>query len=271
MASVCVKYLELINLGYPLTDGGAPTLPSKCPFFSYVTALLPYFLARVFLYGDSVWGHSEIRRVGKTPQTWALIEYALATDQGNQWHRNVDHLHYWTELASVKFDWWPKALFAIYETELRRRLNCFGPEDSRYQVLESVSALLVMFYPYWTGISLPDPASNSLRRVTGRAGRLIEEGTLPAMLTKCLKGNVRLARQKVPQALSTLNKVFRGLAISNLKMMTLDLIELSPDVLPVPFVLLMLTMAYERNDWGLAERPPQHSGGPRATIPSGNA
>ncbi|KAJ0417654.1 hypothetical protein BJY00DRAFT_199928 [Aspergillus carlsbadensis] len=253
MASVCVRYLELLDLGYPLTDNGGPTLASKYPFFSYAIALLPYFLARVILYGDSAWGYSEIHRVGKTPQVWAVIEYVLATIQGDK-HSNADHLHYWAELASIEFDWQPRALFAIYETELRRRLHCFGPEDSRYQVLQSISALVAMFYPYWTGASTSGTVSDSIQRAPGHAGRLLEKGRLPNTLTKYLSGNVGVARQDIPQALSVFAKVFRGLAISNLKRMASDLMTLSPEVLPVPFILLMFQMAVRRCDWMSAEK-----------------
>ncbi|KAL2850487.1 hypothetical protein BJX68DRAFT_266695 [Aspergillus pseudodeflectus] len=254
MAAVCVGYLERLDLGYPLTDGGAPTLPLKYPFFSYATALLPYFLARVILHGDSAWGHSEIRRVGKTPQAWALIEYALATIQGIQPHSNGDHLHYWVELASVQFDWRPQALFAIYETELQRRLDCFGAEDSRYQVLQSISALIVTFYPYRTGTSSSGSVSNSRRYASSHASRLSQKGTIPAALSKYLMGNIGFVGQKIPQALSTLTKGFRELAVLNLKQMTSDLMTLSPDVLPVPVVLLMFQMAFRRYDWVSAEK-----------------
>jgi tetratricopeptide (TPR) repeat protein len=254
MAAVCVGYLERLDLGYPLTDGGAPTLPLKYPFFSYATALLPYFLARVILHGDSAWGHSEIRRVGKTPQAWALIEYALATIQGIQQHSNGDHLHYWMELASVQFDWRPQALFAIYETELQRRLDCFGAEDSRYQVWQSISVLIVTFYPYWTGTSSSGPVSNSRQYANSHASRLLQKGTLPAALTRHLMRNIGFAGRKIPQALSTWTKDFRELAILNLKQMTSDLMTLSPDVLPVPVVLLMFQMAFRRYDWVSAEK-----------------
>ncbi|KAL2784230.1 hypothetical protein BJX66DRAFT_90953 [Aspergillus keveii] len=52
MVSVCVDYLELLDLGYPLTDGGATSLPTKYPFFAYTTELLPYFFVRTLNHGD---------------------------------------------------------------------------------------------------------------------------------------------------------------------------------------------------------------------------
>ncbi|KAL2869064.1 uncharacterized protein BJX67DRAFT_379543 [Aspergillus lucknowensis] len=253
ICSVCVGYIKLVELGYPLTDGGASTLPSRYPFFSYATRLVPYYLARVLDSGDSSWGSSTVYRFAKTPQACALLEYALATQQSNIPDNDVDLLYYWSELLYLSFEWRASELMEAYGMELQRRQQKFGAQDKRYLSWQALSALLLLYFPNWNTETLPITTGSRLntsdRYNSALAVKLTEESPLPTALSHYVTGAPGLGLQKVSQNLFAVSKLFQGFANA-----TTDLITLSTDSLPVPLILLMEIRACARDDFVSAER-----------------
>ncbi|KAG5803961.1 hypothetical protein H9Q74_011691 [Fusarium xylarioides] len=112
MSLACFKYIKCIDLGYPLTDGGASSLSSRYTFFSYVARYLPLHLAEAPQENHQV--RIETSKFVKTHQFCALIEYILATSQNSLPNDFLGSMYYWGEI----FAWTWMELVRAFHLEL---------------------------------------------------------------------------------------------------------------------------------------------------------
>jgi hypothetical protein len=250
MYSACFNYIELLDLGYPLTDDGALTLPSRFPFFPYATRLIPYYLARVIETGDVSWVQSKILQFVRTPQFCALVEYLFVVLQRNLQDNEIDQFYHWTELVHVKFQWETLDLVEVYEKELQRRLQCFGAHDDRYLSWQSASVLVLIYCPNWSGsqsqsitensssYSRPSINTDSLVNTSSRSSKnLVARGFgLPQHMSR--------AHGRIIEMLS--KNIY---ALTNIFGNMTDLLSFSLDSLPVPMLLLMQGKAFTAGEY----------------------
>ncbi|KAF5703328.1 tetratricopeptide-like helical [Fusarium mundagurra] len=129
MSLACFKYLKSIDIGYPLTDGKALSLPSKHKFFSYAARYLPFHLTHA-LQGSKK-AKLEMTEFVRTHQFCALMEYILATSQDSLQNDILDTCYYWAQTFYAGVE--QMELDLAFHLELTRREKDFGTKDERYQ------------------------------------------------------------------------------------------------------------------------------------------
>ena len=242
MCSACYKYVKSVDLGYPLTDDGASSLPSRHPFFSYVIKFLPFHSVQVIEHRGRE--HPETSRFVRTPHFCALVEYLLATLQSSLQDNTAESIYYWIEFFDMGFHDQAAGLDQIYDVELQRRLHCFGTHDQRYQSWKS----LAVFIPVYNtlGRPTPGPVATSIR--SSKRFPEIKEGAfsrLPQHLTR----THGLGIQQLPHNLHGVSKILIGFGEA-----TTNLLASFAESLSIPMILLATLIAHALHDIPLSRR-----------------
>ncbi|KAF4459991.1 Tetratricopeptide-like helical [Fusarium albosuccineum] len=241
MCSACFTYIKSLDLGYPLTDDGVSSLPSRYPFFSYVTKFLPVHLVQVVERGGQQ--HPEAYQFVKTPQFCALIEYAFATIQSSVQNNNADSIYYWIEFFSMDSGGQDAELDQIYNVELQRQLQCFGTHDERYQSWQSL-AIFISAYSFEH--ATPGPVTTSPRK--NNLPPMIKEAVF-SNLPPHLKRTHGLSIKQLPHNLHTVSQILSGFG-----KMTTNLLASFTESLSAPMILLATLIADCRGDRPLTQR-----------------
>ncbi|KAL2692525.1 hypothetical protein Neosp_002935 [[Neocosmospora] mangrovei] len=243
MCSACLRYMEILDWGYPLTDNGARDLPSKYPFFLYSTKFLPYHFTKALKLGRESWANSYLAQFAGTRQACLLVEYAASTVQNGLEGDEMGEFLYWFELMNAGIDLPTSQFIHAYENELTHRRHQFGSTDGRYESWKALSLLFPEdllrkrdFHPL-IGLKKPDKLVSGIRETPFHA--------LPDYLAQ----PQNLGLQKVSQKAQTLSNALRGFRET-----TTDLMALSMDSLPAPMIFLGEAFAAFREDWPMAKR-----------------
>ncbi|KAF4444534.1 Tetratricopeptide-like helical [Fusarium austroafricanum] len=239
MSSACFKYLGPLDLGYPLTDNGASSLPSRYPFFVYVAKFVPFHIIQAIAgSGRELKGASQFM---SSRQFCALIEYTLLSLQNPM--QDFDSPHYWMEMFGLMIGF--GNLEQTFNIELQRRLTSFGEQDERYQTWLSLGSLL----PSYTEKSfelLPEPVAMITHN--RRPGRQMN-GNAFASLPQYLGQTHGPVVQRLSQKFGAVSQVFQGL-----RRAATNLLASSVESLPIPMVLFAAVVARGQKNWLLAER-----------------
>ncbi|KAF4947046.1 hypothetical protein FGADI_10676 [Fusarium gaditjirri] len=128
MCLACFRYIKSIDLGYPLTDGDASSLPSRYQFLSYAARYLPFHLTEALQDNEQL--RLEATELVTTHHFCALIEYILATSQ-NFLHADFLYSVYWVAFLAAEVEC--MKLDRAFILELKRREKDFGAQHWRYQ------------------------------------------------------------------------------------------------------------------------------------------
>ncbi|KAF5013054.1 hypothetical protein FDECE_881 [Fusarium decemcellulare] len=243
MCSACFKYVESLDLGYPLTDGGASLLPSQYPFFSYATRFLPFHFIQAL--EDNGRGHPDAPRFARTRQFCALVEYALVTLQNSLQDNGSDSIYYWVELLTVGAGLGGFDLKQAFYLELQRRLHAFGTQDERYQ---SWQALAIFLQVDAKELHLPQPPPATTVVRNDKLGAALN-GKAFSSLPRHLGQTHGLAVQRMSRNLHTVSKLFM-----KFKKATTDLLASSAESLSIPMLLLAVIVARREEELPLAEK-----------------
>lgn len=241
MRSACFRYIESIDLGYPLTDDEPLSLSRRFPFISYVSKFLPFHLSQV--QDRKRQSPMEAFRSFGTHQFCAFVEYLLVMFNDYMQNQQADIVDHWTELpmGGIALE----DLTEHFKSELRRRLQLFGNQHERYKSW----LYLGVFFPNDNdepAIPYRKPAAIvSHKRQPMKALNRTVLSSLPEHLGK----SHGLPVQRLSQSLGAVSKMFKLLKSS-----TADLIASSAESLPTPVILLAASAARQQKKWPLAER-----------------
>ncbi|RBR18159.1 uncharacterized protein FIESC28_06225 [Fusarium coffeatum] len=240
MRSACFKYIESIDLGYPLTDDGALSLSQRFPFILYVSNYLPFHLSQV---------QNRKRRSPKesfssfgTHQFCVFFEYLLVMFSDSILSQQADIVS-WTQ--SVMGEIALEDLTEHFKSELRRRLQLFGVQHERYK---SWLNLAIFF------LNDNDEPVVPYRKAAGtvsRKGQPMEASnkTVLSALPEHITNSYGLPAQRLSQSLGAVSKMFKSLESSTVALVASSAKPLSP-----PLILMAARVAAKQNRWPLAER-----------------
>ncbi|RGP79919.1 serine threonine- kinase pkn1 [Fusarium longipes] len=241
MRSACFKYIESIDLGYPLTDDGVSVLQSRFPFLPYVAKFLPFYLTQV--QDRKRQSRKEAFEPFGTHHFSVFAEYLMVTVHNTIHNQQADFADHWIELVMSGAVF--KDVAVHFNSELRRRLQLFGVQHERYQ---SWLHLAVFFQP-----DTENTASVFSRPVTivsrkSRTSKAVDSAILSS-IPEHVGQSQGLAVQRLSQSLGAVSGLF-----TVLKNSTGNLIASTTEPLSIPMILLATTVARQQKKWPLAER-----------------
>ncbi|KAJ4009918.1 hypothetical protein NW752_009092 [Fusarium irregulare] len=241
MRSACFRYIESVDLGYPLTDDGALSLSRRFPFILYVSKFLPFHLSQV--QDRKRQSPKESSRSFGTHQFCVFVEYLFVMFSDSVQNQQADILDYWTELVMGETPL--EDLTEHFKTELRRRVQLFGVQHERYESWLN----LAVFLPNGS-----DEPVVPYRKAAGIVSRKVQpikgfNKTILSSLPEHLSNSYGLPVQRLSQSLGAVSKMFTLLESS-----TADLVASSATFLPPPLILVAAKAAAQQKKWPLAER-----------------
>ncbi|KAF5586169.1 tetratricopeptide-like helical [Fusarium pseudocircinatum] len=239
MSLACFKYVRSIDLGYPLTDGGASSLSSKYSFFSYVARYLPFHVAEALEENEQV--SLETSNFVRTHHFCALVEYILATSQNSPQTGFLEFMCHWVGIfASTRIE-----LDQAFKLELDRRERDFGAQDERYQSWLALACLM----PGNTQ-KLSALQNQSLKRLAHNRGMIAKiKGNAISLLPQHIGNAHEPILQRVSGSLQSLSRIF-----ATFRSTATDLLAASAESMPVPLLLLASRAAKVQGNWLLAEK-----------------
>nr|RBQ84073.1 hypothetical protein FVER53263_13255 [Fusarium verticillioides] len=240
MSLACFKYIKSIDLGYPLTDGGASSLSSRYTFFSYVARYLPFHLAEA-LQGNGQVG-PETSKFVRTHHFCALIEYLLATSQHSLPNDFLGSMYYWSEIFARMW----MELNRAFDLELDRRERDFGNQDERYR-----SWLALAFLIPENAQRLTEQQAQPFARSARNYQSVVAEtrGTAISMLPQHITNTHGPIIQRVSGSIQALSQIF-----ATFRSTGADLLASSAESMPVPVLLLAGRTAKRQRNPLLAEK-----------------
>ncbi|KLP16969.1 uncharacterized protein LW94_11131 [Fusarium fujikuroi] len=239
MSLACFKYIKSIDLGYPLTDGGAPSLPSKYIFFPYVARYLPFHLAAALQESEQV--RIETSKFVKTHHFCALIEFLLATSENSLPNDFLGSMYYWGEIFARMW----MELDQAFHLELDRRERDFGDQDERYQ-----SWLALAFLIPESAQKVPEQQARPLKRFARHRSVFAEmKGNGISFLPRHIGNTHGPIIQRVSGSLQALSQIF-----ATFRSTGTDLLAASAESMPVPMLLLAGRVARQQGNPLLAEK-----------------
>ncbi|SCV34360.1 uncharacterized protein FFB14_04839 [Fusarium fujikuroi] len=239
MSLACFKYIRSIDLGYPLTDGGASSLPSRYTFFSYVARYLPFHLAEGLQENEHV--GLETSKFVRTHHFCALIEYLLATSQNPTHTGFLESMYYWGEIFAATW----MQLDQAFKLELDRRERDFGPQDERYQSWLGLACLM----PENAWKSSEPQISPSNRFTQNRSVTIKMKSNAISLLPRQIGKSHLPVIQRVSGSLQAFSQV-----LTTFRTTCTDLLASSLESMPVPMLLLAGKVATKQRNRLLAEK-----------------
>ncbi|KAM0467607.1 hypothetical protein ACHAP7_011733, partial [Fusarium lateritium] len=241
MCLACFRYIESIDLGYPLTDEGASSLSSRYLFVPYVASFLPFHLMQVQERKGK--NREEILKSCGTQHFSALVEYLLVTLHNSVNEPQSDFSGYWTEFIVGWTEW--GILSEHFNRELRRRLQSFGAEHERYQSWLYLSVLFPVdseqhHEPQPRPANMAVSASQPFKSTTN---------TMLSSIPRHIGQSRGLAVQKLSRGLGVVFGMFVGLRNSGVSLLASSVESLS---VPMMFVAMFVSLLQQRFD--LTER-----------------
>ncbi|KAI0420091.1 hypothetical protein F5X98DRAFT_333652 [Xylaria grammica] len=161
MCLKCTDYFQRIDLGYALTDASLATSHASLPIFSCALKFTLIYLTRTYSseHREKVWEH--LGAFMGTSQFCSLVEYGLFTLQ----NETATSSEQYVEI--MKFISWAAIeesvdplpftqllVKPIFQEELARRAEIFGPQNERFRTWKSI-------------VDVVSPEDNNQRTVSG--------------------------------------------------------------------------------------------------------
>ncbi|KAF5544001.1 tetratricopeptide-like helical [Fusarium napiforme] len=239
MSLACFKYIRSIDLGYPLTDGGASSLPLRYTFFSYVSRYLPFHLAEALQENERV--SLETSKFVRTHHFGALMEYLLAACPNYSQTGLLDTIYYWGEIFGATW----LELGQAFDLELDRRERDFGAHDERYQSWLTLACLMPA-----NAQKLPQPQTLPLRRCSRNESDIAKlGGNALSLLPGHIKKGHGPALQLVSGSLQAPFQIFAAMRNTGA-----ELLDSSLESMPVLMLMLAAKVAIEKGNKPLTEK-----------------
>ncbi|RWA07336.1 hypothetical protein EKO27_g7769 [Xylaria grammica] len=161
MCLKCTNYFQRIDLGYALTDASLATSHASLPIFSCALKFTLIYLTRTYSseHREKVWEH--LGDFIRTSQFCSLVEYGLFTLQNETATSSEQYVEImkfisWAAIEE-SVDPLPFAQLlvkTIFQEELARRAEIFGPQNERFRTWKSI-------------VDVVPPEDNNQRTVSG--------------------------------------------------------------------------------------------------------